>query len=535
MQSTFPLRPGRTLNDYLLTAAVILATLLLTYALDRFALRLPLYEHYYEGSPAIQLLTTLNGKRIVIYVGLLAACIGLDRWRGGLSLTDLPSPAATLLVVAGGMQAYTLGLLDYNHFFDNWMTFDRLLLAGLGVLCIARPLYLPLFIIDLVLMIGQLRYPGMIGYDHVHKFIFPQILALFWSYLVVSRFVRVRHGDLLPVLLVMAPLSLWYIMAGVGKLELDWPNQNSLYNLFAAATDAGWLAAWPREIKVAMGDFLVFFQKPLLWSTIALEILLPLLLLVNRATAVAVTVSLMIFHLFVYLFSGILFWQWSLLELVFMYFIIGRPARVRGLFTNKMRLAYAGLLLLIPLTVHIGKLAWFDCGYINRYAFYLVDRQGGETEIDASYFSPYDTGFAKNRFYFLTREKTMAYTYGQCNDNKLLTLLRGWPAHTDAENLRRIEAFRQSDGMDRYDERRAATFQNFAASFVRNKNRYDPDWISHLAVPPHMQQGMDQRNLQVDDLDHLKIVYQEKVALPGLEYFPIAADTLIVSLSTQNR
>ena len=529
MQLHLPVQSHHDNCDRLLTAVVILATLLLTFLLERYALRLPIYEEYYHGSPVWNMIGKLNGKRLVILVALCVGCLILDRWRG-VSLSDLPGPAAALLVVAIGLQTYTLGLLDYNHYFDNWMAADRLLLGALAVLSIARPVYLPLFVVDLVLMTGQLRQPGLIGYDHVHKFIFPQILSLYWSHLVVSRFIRVRYGDHLPVLLVMAPLSLWYIMAGVGKLELDWPNQNSLYNLFAAATDAGWLSSWSQEIKVTLGDALLSFQKPLLWGTIVLEILLPLLLVVNRMTAIAVSVSLMVFHLFVYLFSGILFWQWSLLELVFMYFLIWRPAQVRVLFTNKMRAAYWGLLLLLPFTIHIGKLAWFDCGYINHYAFYLVDSRGRDVALDASYFSPYDTGFAKNRFYFLTRAKTMAYTYGQCNDNRLLTLLRDWSSRTDVDNRILVEEFREHDGMDRYDEGRAATFRHFVTTFINNKNRYDPQWISRLSVPPHMQQGRDQRNLQLADADHLKIVYGERVVLPGLTYFPIVQDTLRLPL-----
>ncbi|WP_420457971.1 hypothetical protein [Neolewinella sp.] len=517
-------------SDYLRTLVLLLVSLLGTFFMDQLLKGLPIYETFYEGVAAVNLAGRLNGTRIVSYFLLGLGCIVLDRWRG-IGLGELPAEARALLIMAVGLQMYTIGLLDYNHYYNNWMVADRLLLVGLGVLAIVRPLYLPIFLIDLVLLTGQLRQPDLIGYDHVHKYIFPHILALAWCFLVASRFVRIREPYYLLVPLMMAPLSLWYIMGGIGKLELDWPSQNSLYNLFAAALDAGWLAGWSQGTKLFLADFLVTFQQPMLWSTIVLEILLPPLLFVNRPTAIAVSLTLMIFHLFVYLFSGILFWQWSLLELVFIYFLVFRRQDVAPLFSWRSRGVYWLTLLLLPLAVHIGKLAWYDCGFINHYAFFLVNDRGEETELDATYFSPYDTGFAKNRFYFLTHEKTLANTYGQCDDVSLLGLLRDWSSRSAEDNQTLLDDFRNQAGMERYDEADAKEFLAFLTSFISNKNAYDPELISLLAVPPHMQQGPNQRNLHKAGLHHLKVVYREKVILPGLRYQTVAQDSFSLSLT----
>ena len=520
-------------SDHLRLVALLFVALMGAHFLDDLLSHLPLPEAVYETSPILGFARALNGTRIVTILLLGAVCVGLDRWRG-VDLRDLPPEARALLIAAIGLQTYSLGLLDYNHYFNTWMIADRLLLAGLGVLAIGRPLLIPLFLIDLVVMTGQLRQPQLIGYDHVHKFIFPHILSLVWCYLAATRFLRIRNPYVLLVPLVMAPLSLWYIAAGIGKLEMDWASYNSLYNLFAAAVDAGWLEGWSWETKQFLAGLLESNQSALLWVTILIEIVLPVLLFTNRPTAIAVSLTLMGFHLVVYLFSGILFWQWSVLELVFIYFLLFRKGDVAQLFTWRCRIAYWLLLLLLPLAVHIGKLAWYDCGYINSYTFYLVDAGGNESELDATYFSPYDTGFAKNRFYFLTRQKTLANTYGQCTDPALVRLLRNWTMRGDSVNLRSVEDFREASGMDRHDPAAATTFRNFLTTFVRNKNRYDPELISLFSVPPHMQQAADQRNLQVADLRGLKIVYREKVVLPDLTYFTVARDSFYLPLLPQS-
>ncbi|MGB3799898.1 MAG: hypothetical protein WA952_08765 [Lewinella sp.] len=519
-------------SQYLLLGALLIVTLVGTHFLDDLLSHLPLPESIYTTTPTLDFVRGLNGKRVVTILFLGIFCVVLDRWRG-VDIRHLPAEARALLIAAIGLQTYSLGVLDYNHYFNNWMIADRLLLAGLGILAIGRPLFIPLFVIHLVMMTGQLRQPQLIGYDHVHKFIFPHILSLVWCYLAANCFLRIRKPYVLLVPLIMVPLSLWYIAAGIGKLEMDWPNYNSLYNLFAAAVDAGWLEGWSVETKRFLASILEMSPKPLLWLTILIEILFPVLLFANRTTAIIVSLTLMIFHLAVYLFSGILFWQWSLLELVFIYFLLFRKDAVAPLFTWRSRITYWLLLLLLPFAVHIGKLAWYDCGFINSYTFYLVDGEGNESELDATYFSPYDTGFAKNRFYFLSQQKTLANTYGQCNDLELVNVLSEWTAGADSANLQRVEAFRNTSGMARYDTAQTTTFKHFLTTFIQNKNAYDPELISHFSVPPHMQQADDQRNLQVENLVGLKIVYREKVVLPDLKYHSVARDSFYLALQPE--
>ena len=192
---------------------------------------------------------------------------------------------------------------------------------------------------------------------------------------------------------------------------------------------------------------------------------------------------------------------------------------------------YWGLLLTIPWFTHIGKLSWFDCGYINLYTFHLVDDRGRKHVLDATYFSPFDTGFAKNRFYYTTDFPTIAFTYGQCEDVRLLDLVEAWPDRSAAANREVLDDYRTRAGMARYDAERNAAFVNFLRTFVRNKQAYDPYLISLLSTPPHMQQGAGQGNFTVPRAVGIHVDFTEKVVLPRLGYLPIRRDSFYVPLT----
>ena len=526
------LSDGIDRRDWLLSACVLLATLVGVFETNRRLLALRLNEaRYTGGTPLADILGETSARRWAVYGVLLALIGGLEwahrrsgRARGPGGIGRWVFTAALLV------QTYSVAAMDYNHFYDSWFATERIALVITSALCWWRPLFLPGYLLQLIVLTGQLKYPALIGYDHVHKFIAVPILLAYWVQTVLGCFVRVRRAGELYALFVMALLSLWYINAGIGKLEIGWERQNSLYNLFAAATDAGWLEDWSRTTKLYLAEFLTGLRAPLLYGTIVLEIALPLLLFTTRRLAIVTAVSLMAFHLFVYLFSGILFWQWSVLELTFLGYLFLRPDGARELFGWRNRLAYLGLLVTIPFFFHIGKLSWFDCGYVNLYTFYLLDEAGEAHELNATYFSPYDTGFAKNRFYFTTPYRTISNTYGQCNDGRLLEIVEGWARTGDTTGVRAVEAYRSTYGQARYDTLRAGAFYHFLTEFVSSKNAYDPQLVSHLSPPPHMQQGGDQGNFRVPALRALRIVYEEKVILPGLEFFPVRQDTVTLPL-----
>ena len=518
--------------DWLFTAILLTGILFLTRQFERHLFRFNVPEVIYQDGLLLTYFTTWPWQRITLGLIVLVVCIIFQYLFKDKVNSGIFSPAArAIYFTAVIVQTYTLVTLDFNHFFGHWFFIDRLILLGLGLLILFRPLFIPLFLLQLILLTGQLKVPYMIGYDHVHKFIFLPILLSYWLFVLGSQFFKVKRHKHLMTVFAMSILSLWYIKAGIGKFEIDWQYQNSLYHLFAASTDAGWLSSWSHGIKVAMGDFLTKYRDILLWGTVFVEIVLPVFLFYNRMLAIICSVALMVFHLFVYLFSGILFWQWAALELAFMFFLIFRKEDIQALFNWKTRLSYWALLILIPFFTHIGSLAWFDCGYINLYTFNLVDDNGNEYELDATYFSPYDTGFAKNRFYFITPFKTLASTYGQCTDPELLSIVNDWQNNRSVENSDKITDYREQKGIVNYEQTTKNKFVNFLVTFIQNKNNDDPWLISKLSVPPHMQQGPDHRNFQIDKLSHLKIRFQEKVILPKLNYLPMRKDSLIIPIS----
>ena len=524
------LKPASLWGDVALSVAFILLILVGEHLVHANLLRLPLKREIYESGYLWSVIGLMNKRMLVLWPITLLGCVAIQYFEQP-TRRDMHPLSRWLFTTAVVVQTYSLGALDYNHYFEQWYALDRLLLIAFAVLAIVRPVFTPLFIFQILILTGQHRIPGFIGYDHVHKFIAAPILTYTWLSFILARFVRIRSAGLMPAMFILAVLALWYIFAGIGKVNIGWQYENSLYHLFSAATDVGWLNGWSPDVKVTLGEMLIAAEPFFLWATLLVEILLPVLLFTSWRLAFWGALSLFAFHLAVYLFSGILFWQWSAFEVVFIAYLFYVRHHETTLFSWPNRAAYLTMLLLIPLFTHIGKLAWLDCGYINTYTFYLLDDQGNQKQLDATYFSPYDTGFAKNRFFFLTNYRTLANTYGQCEDGELMRIVRNEAALPTDGLLEKVESYR-TGAYDRYDPVKTEEFTSFLTTFIQNKNRYDPEWISLLSPPPHMQQGDDQRNLTVPGLAQLKIVYQEKIALPELKYLPIRSDTLLVPLNT---
>lgn len=521
----FHLRSNRFWVDVGLSVLLLAAVLLGEKFCHRFLFQLQIEQGYYVEGRAYGFLAEWSWKRFAFWGAVLIGC-GVLQYVERIRLSDFSALSRWLLIVIVLTQTYTLAGMDYNHFYNHWYAPERLGMVASAGLVLWRPVFLPVFIIHVIALTTQLRFPVFIGYDHVHKFIAVPLLSYAWLSIIAGRFIRARVAGQLFAVLVIGMLALWYIMAGVGKLELGWQNDNSLYYLFAAATDAGWLSSWPQEVKVGLAEFLVTFESPLLWATILVEVLLPITLFLHRKWAFVSIVMLLGFHLTVYLFSGILFWQWSLLELCFLVYLYRTRHQTEPVFTARIRVLYLVTLLAMPFFTHIGRLAWYDCGYINSYTFRLVG-PGGKQRLNATYFSPYDTGFAKNRFYFMSDFPVLASTYGQSRQVDLVGMVRDF--EPGKEGAAAVEQLRTTAEVQ-YDRLRSEAFTEFLRTFVNNKNAYDPTWISHLAPPPHMQQGEDFGNLQYPEAETLEIIYEEKVVRPGLEYYPVRADTIIIPL-----
>lgn len=481
-------------------------------------------EAFFAGNLLIGQVFEMSIPRAVALLIFAAAGVLLPL-RYSFKSGQMPVLSRVLYLTVLLTQCYTIALMDYNHYYDTWFWADRILLVALAVLAAFHPLTLPLLLLQLILLTNQLAVPDIIGYDVTHKSLIIPFFAVFWLLALLHRLFPKRVNPHTFVFVTYALVGTWYMQAGIEKMRMEWLFNNNLYNLFAASVQSGWLEDLPRNFLIQTGEILdryrVFFQG----LTLFIEIVVPLLLFTRRKITIYALFLLMILHFVIYLSSGVFFWQWILLEVVTIIVLFKYREETKKLFAKSASVFYLAALILLTLFTDISKLAWYDCAFLNTFSFVLIDEGGNEQLVNASYFSPYDTGFAKNRFYFTRNDRNLSGTLGNCYDSRLVNLKQEINSAEVVTNIR-LEKNNSSFNQDKTDK-----FYQFLTTYARNKSAYDPKLISHIDAPNHMQQGRSFQNLTFPNVKSVKIIYREEIITDQLRTIPVGRDSVLLPIS----
>lgn len=319
---------------------------------------------------------------------------------------------------------------------------------------------------------------------------------------------------------VLLILCNWYFKAGLGKIIVDWQNHNALYNLFMASVAHDWLYQFP-QLKNWIGTSLYQMKGIIEYLTLFIEFLFPLILLFKRSWFKYIMGSFIIFHLLVYLTSGIFFWKWIVLEVVLIITSFKWSGMLR--FSFRQKAIYIGALVLFYFASPTTSLVWYDTPFLQKFEFYLVD-ETQEKKLDASFFSPFDVVFAQNRFSFINQRPTYTRTYGATTS--LNTLIEA----NDAVKKNGTPNFDFAGVVD-YDMEKENAFICFIQQFVGNKLNRDVKWVNWVDAPMHIHQGQNQQNFEAfKEADTLKVVYKELLTLSNLTFKEIYRDERMIQL-----
>jgi len=501
---------------------------LLKLFLPLLALQIP--ESVYTDGYILENLLHFSGLDFYIIYTLLcfAAIISFIK---PIKLIDIALIPRWVLIFLICIQAYTLSLMDYNHYYDEWFLADRFLLVLITILTLWRPLLLPIFIVAVLMITHQLEYPIVLDYDSTHKSLIIPLLCVIWIYILFEGlFKRYVHRHLLSYL-ILSLMAIWYIQAGWAKFQLEWYEINNLYNLYAAALDSGWLSSLTRSMQISVGKFISDNRIILQYGGMIIELFLPLLLVIQKRIAIISMCVLIIFHLGVFLLSGIFFWQWILLEIIFIIVWVFKSDKMSSFHGFFQSVTFIVFIAFNFLFLRATTLAWFDSGYLNTFEFYIENEEGVSTRLYPSFFSPYDVGFAKNRFYFSREELNVSATLGNAKNVELLEILKGYNSENKNQIKEKLNIYRANHGW-KIEDRKAKKeiFEDFLKKFTANKTNYDPKIISGIDPFIHMQTGTNQQNFSTGSYKTLKIVYEEKLVKPNLEFDLFHSDTLTLNL-----
>ncbi len=326
----------------------------------------------------------------------------------------------------------------------------------------------------------------------------------------------------------LAIIGGWYFLAGMGKLEIGWHRYNDLSQLMLATYQYGWLSFADESLVLNLYDALGSTKGLIIYATYFAEVAVPLLVVWNRRFLIFGLLMFIAFHLLVFAVSGILFWKWIALELVIIGAISLYGNKGAEIFSSSFRLTYFVVLFLTYFVFAKTKLGWLDCGVLTKYDIILVgDAEEPTVRLDASFFAPYDSNFAQNRFYFLTQRSLLSGTFGACMHPQILEYFR------DRRGESALEGLRADYGLPvRYDQADGKQFIDFVRQFVNNRAESPGNRLG-IGTPFHsIYQDLTFETPDLRKYDRAGVVFSEEILAPDLGTHVIYSDTIFFNLRT---
>ncbi|MEM7065583.1 MAG: hypothetical protein AAF572_20760, partial [Cyanobacteria bacterium P01_B01_bin.77] len=349
---------------------------------------------------------------------------------------------------------------DYNLFFNQAHGCDRILLLGLFVLISWRPIFVLPFSVLLVAIMGQLAYP-LGGYSWAAQDLLIRSLLLFVAGFFVAAVTGYRKiSDL--IFITCCLVAAHYLTSGIGKLKLNWLINNSTHLLLPSAYSNGWWNFLAPAVIIQLTQILSWINWPMKVLTLVLECGV-ILALWNKTTFRWFLMGWISLHTGIFLISGICFWHWAVLELIFLLVFFWRKDDfIRPIFTKRYRVISWILILALAIGFQPVALAWIDSPIAYTYQFEAVGESGQAYSLSSHFFAPYDYQFILGDFSYLS-DQPVLMTFGSAIfRNNLFDDLN------KIQSLADIEGLEVEKGRTAFDADRINQFDLFCQQFIGN-------------------------------------------------------------------
>lgn len=461
-------------------------------------------------------------KRLLLVCMILAISFGLLMFYKRNVV--VPIYCKVIIGVCIFVLTWSFSLYEYNYYFNQWHLFDRVLLITLGILSIRYPFIIIFFVIQAICISKQFTFPKVLIYTYTDKKIIFDILILYWLFYVFQLFIKNINWKFF-IVIILAMIGNWYLLAGYGKLSLGWLQENQTFNLYSSVQVFGWLQFLPEYITISLGSFIKNNNSFIQISAITIEVLLPIVILMHRRLTLSILSIYIVFHIMIFFLSGIFFWKWIILELAIIFIIFNYKI---NLCKSKYLLVYFPLLFCSSVFFKTVDLAWYDSGYVHHYKFHIQTDSNEVLPLDASFFSPYDVIFAQNRFHYLFDNKTLSSTFGASQNKSVAQYVNGFEKEDFDEN--KINHLKNKHGVSYYDVNKRLMLESFLKKFVLNKLQNDIKWINYLDPPMHIWQGVNQQNFSISNAKKILITCDEVITNNQNHFTVFSSDTLSIDL-----
>lgn len=382
-----------------------------------------------------------------------------------------------LLFSAALMLSWKYVTADYNYYLNNWYLPDRIILALLPFLILWRPFFLLPFLVALLTIIGQ--YQVLPVYSLAAESLLFRSQILFMSFFLIRVITNhFRYEEF--IFLIGCLLGAHYFESGVLKLNPEWLLYDNVAYLLPNIYTSGWLSHLNPENITSITRTAGWVNVPIKLYTIVIECGMLFIFLNLRFTRFLFAGAI-IFHLGIFLMTGIFFWMWILFLFVITVYVFNREdARIRRLFSRNYLLLSLPLIALGEFWCDPVGLAWHDSAINYTYKFQAEMDNGTQQLLPPDFFSPYYYQFTLGNFKYLSPHKLLPVVWGATN----ATTGRGLRNSPTIANALEYE---QKAGRLFEDPDKKLFFEGFVQQFVGNWNtKSDKHHSINYLQPPRL-------------------------------------------------
>lgn len=362
----------------------------------------------------------------------------------------------TAVVIAWMYSSYA-----YNFYLDSFQLLDRTVLVALFIGICFRPIFVFPFVVQAIGLASQFMYP-IGGYSWAVQDQSLHLLIGFIAFYLLWLFREKLDGRLF-IFFAFCLLAIHYFPSGLTKLAKGWVFEDSMEYLVPNAFANGWFHSWEHSSINRLTDNLAKISFPVKVLTLALECF-GIVLLLNRIGAKIVLGAWMIFHISIFLLTGILFWQWVLVEGMFVSFLLRKERDWEIEFWGIRTFAFGCVLVASSLLwLKPVVLTWFDAKATYHYRFMAETESGEAFQLSPSFFAPYDYMFAVGNFHYLSEYKSLPIGWGATDfgTSKAMQFISTADDVIDYENER---------GVVEYSSENTAALTRFLENYIGRLN-----------------------------------------------------------------
>lgn len=368
----------------------------------------------------------------------------------------------------------------FNYFLEESFFLERSLVFVLTALVIWRPIFIILYlVIPILIHFGE---PVLINNWSVTE-LPSRVLVLFSVQLLLWLVYKKSRWRIAPFMfLLLCIICSNYFPAGFAKLKLGWLANDQVYLLLPNMYADGWLSFLSQETLSEITRFAAKNNLLLKIGTLIVEVGCILILSFKLKSIRFFLIGFTVFHVLVFIMTGICFWPWVIFELT-LFYILWKKETFKAIikrFTIWHFILSAFLIVTSNIWLKPSVYVWYDSPLNYSYTFEVEDDLGNTSNLPSQFFWPkyYEFAFT-NGFHFLHENETVDVTWGvSLNQSLVDELLK---SKTDEEIL----LLEKKYGESRFNPKLSKEFERYITEFI-NERKYEltmNPWFRAISAP----------------------------------------------------